>query len=844
MSFKKVVLVDGSSYLFRAYHALPPLTTREGTPTGAMLGSLNMIQKLLKEEEPAYMAVIFDSPQKTMRHEWFEDYKANRIKMPEELAVQIAPLHQMIIAMGIPLIVIPGIEADDIIGSMAYSALKAGLEVVISTGDKDFAQLVQPGLSLVNTMSGEYLDTAGVLNKFGVGPSLIADYLSLVGDTSDNVPGVSKVGPKTAVKWLNQYGSLDNIILKADEIPGKIGQYLRDALDWLPQAKRLVTIYTDIKLDLEPGSLIVQAADTEQLRELWTRYEFKSWLAQLAAPASVPETKSTIDLAITEIQSIEQLDKVFADKTLALLLELEEEQLTKIYFSGVQKIAYSLDLKNVKHIFAALNKLFLEADRTWIGYDLKKSLRMLAANGFKLQGILRDIKIGSYVLNSIHKHDYSSLIKANMPGFAVIELRAAHEEQQALLTMTPALLDLYENLESPLIRVLWEVEDHGVLIDPELLIAQSKRLGDSIHEITEQAYIIAGEEFNLSSPKQLQVILFEKLGLPALEKTPTGQASTGESVLAELALTYELPKLILKHRTLSKLKSTYTDKLPLQADAQNRVHTHFQQALTATGRLSSQDPNLQNIPIRTEEGSTIREAFIAPPGFCLLSADYSQIELRIMAHLSEDPGLVKAFQLGLDVHKATASEIFEVPLDEVNAEQRRYAKTINFGLIYGMSSFGLAKQLEVSREEADAFIKAYFVKYPKVQQFMKDIREKAYEQGYVETLLGRRLYLPELKAKNYQRRQAAERAAINAPMQGTAADIIKRAMLRVQAWCTPFGDNLCMVLQVHDELLFEIKESLLAQAKIEIPALMESVLPLSVPLVVDVGVGPHWRAAH
>lgn len=816
---KSCILVDGSSYLFRAYHAMPPLTNSAGVPTGALYGCLNMLRKLIKEYNPSYLAVVFDSKGPTTRHQYYPEYKANRAEMPEELAVQIAPLQASIRAMGIPLIAISGIEADDIIGTLALQAWDHGLEVLISTGDKDFAQLVKPHLTLVNTMTGSVLDEAGVLAKFDVHPHQIVDYLTLVGDTVDNVPGVEKVGPKTAAKWLKEYESLDNIIAAADTFTGKIGENLRKALPWLPTAKRLVTIDTAIEVPVVVENLVPSSPDLAALKTIFEENDFKAWRAELNGD---DKAEVTVTLETTPLPSIPLNSPVVA---------LLEGELLGIGWEGKY---YSVPQDN------ELFKEWLRDPKAiLVSCEIKELLHHYKAEDSK--ATFYDVGLLSYVKATHKKYELPKDALVNK----LVSLEQTHSLLKADLEAHPPLWDLYASLEAPVMSVLARMEARGILVDVAKLEAQSAVIGARLDKLSETIYILAGSEFNIQSPKQLQEILFEKLGLPVLEKTPTGQPSTGESVLSELAESYELPRHILTHRSLSKLKSTYIDSLPKDVNPETgRIHTTFQQTVTSTGRLSSQSPNLQNIPIRTEEGRAIRSAFIAEPGWELVSADYSQIELRIMAHWSEDPGLIKAFTEDLDVHAATAAEIFGIPLDQVTHDQRRYAKTINFGLIYGMSSFGLAKALKVSREEAQHFIDTYFARYPGVARYMEETREFARLHGYVETLQGRRLYTPDINAKNHNLRQGAERAAINAPMQGTAADIMKVAMIAADKYCAAHGDTIRCLLQVHDELVFEVRKEFVATAKPAVQSLMSSAATLKVPLKVEVGSGMNWDEAH
>jgi DNA polymerase I len=897
---KKLVVVDGSSYLFRAYHALPPLTTSTGFPSGAMVGVVNMLKKLMQEEKPDYFAVVFDTKSKNFRHALYPEYKANRPAMPEELALQIEPLHQIIQAMGIPLIAMEGYEADDVIGTLARIASDHGLSTVISTGDKDIAQLVDDKVTLVNTMTGSRLDAANVRAKFGVNPNQIVDYLTLIGDPVDNVPGIPKVGPKTAAKWLNEYQTLDNLIERAGEIKGKVGEYLRDNLTSLPLSKQLVTIQQDVPVARTPESLLCQPQNTEELKSLLEKYEFKSWLRELGrdAPSSsivsppVPEAKKGIYETVLTLERLQYwLDNLHTHRRFVLDTEttgLDPLQAELVGISLSAKVGEGAYIPlahdypdcpkqlNRDQVLAMLKPLLENPELKVMGQHIKYDKHILARYGITISNISDDTMLESYVLNSTAtRHDMDSLANhylhyktihfedvagkgAKQITFDKVLLEPAteyaaedadvtlrlHEVLSSQLAQDPTLESVYKDIEVPLIDVLWQMEEYGVSVDGEKLAEQSQSIAIELKALEEQATILAGEEFNLASPKQLQVILFEKLKLPIIESTPTGQPSTAENVLQELSHDYELPKVILAHRTLSKLKSTYTDKLPLQINpVTHRVHTSYHQAVTATGRLSSTDPNLQNIPIRTPEGRKIRQAFVAPKGTVFLSADYSQIELRIMAHLSQDEGLQTAFHLGEDIHRFTASQILGIPLEQVTDVQRRSAKAINFGLIYGMSAFGLARQIDESQAVAKAYMEQYFHRYPKVKTYMDSIRKQAEQKGYVETLFGRRLYLPDIRSKNMARKRAAERAAINGPMQGTSADLIKKAMITIHQTLKNQKD-IKMLMQVHDELVFEVKESEIERAKSIVVNCMQNVANLSVPLVVGVGIGKNWDEAH
>ena len=894
-----LVLVDGSSYLYRAYHALPPLTNSKGEPTGAVYGVANMLRKLLREVKPERMAVVFDAPGKTFRDAMFEAYKANRPPMPDDLAAQLPVLMELVEAMGLPLLQVPGVEADDVIGTLAREAAARGEDVLISTGDKDMAQLVDGHITLVNTMTDTVLDREGVIEKFGVPPERIVDWLALVGDTSDNIPGVPKVGPKTATKWLQQYGSLDEIIRHADEIRGKVGESLRAHLDQLELSRELATIRTDLELPVTPDELKIRPPDRERLRELLARLEFRTWLRELEEEAAeagdpLPAAAQAADYEVVLEETrfrdwlarLEQAER-FAFDTETTSLDYMQAEVVGVSFAlapgEAAYVPFGHDYPGApeqldrERVLEALRPL-LESDRPrLLGHNLKYDMNVLANHGIALSGIAFDTMLESYVLNSTaSRHDMDSLALkylghrtvhyeevagkgAKQIPFNAVPLETAgpyaaedadivlrlHAHLWPKLAAEPGLKRVFEEIELPLVPVLSAMERTGVKIDVEQLRQQSRELAEAMHRIEEEAHRLAGAPFNLGSPKQIQEILFERLGLPVLAKTPKGAPSTAESVLAELAETYELPRLILEWRSLSKLKSTYTDRLPEQVDPRTgRVHTSYHQAVAATGRLSSSDPNLQNIPIRTEEGRRIRQAFVAEEGFLMLAADYSQIELRIMAHLSGDEGLLRAFAEGRDIHRATAAEVFGVPEEAVTSEQRRAAKVINFGLIYGMSPFGLAKQLGIDRAEAQAYVEQYFARYPGVRRYMEETRAKAHEQGYVETLFGRRLYLPEINARNQQRRAAAERTAINAPMQGTAADIIKRAMIRVHRWIGEVAPEVRMIMQVHDELVFEVPESEVEAVSARVRELMESAAELKVPLVVDTGIGRNWDEAH
>jgi DNA polymerase-1 len=900
-----LLLVDGSSYLYRAFHVpnLQRLTNSRGEPTGAVYGVTNMLRSLIKEYQPALMAVVFDARGKTFRHDLYSEYKANRPSMPEELSAQVEPLHQLVRAMGLPLLQVPNVEADDVIGTLASAAACQGLDTVISTGDKDMAQLVGNHVTLVNTMSRSTLDSAGVEEKFGVTPAQIIDYLALTGDSSDNIPGVPKVGPKTAARWLATHGTLDNLVAHAGDIKGKVGESLREHLDMLPLGRDLTAIRCDLQLDIAPQDLKVQPPDIAQLRELYTELEFTSLLDELGADTAAgthqrnDADRPVAGTAYETLLSQEQLDSwlirlqqagEFAFDTETTSLDYMVARIVGVSFAVTPGEAAYLPLAhdyqgapqqlNREAVLEQLRPLLESKEFNKIGHHIKYDRNVLANHGINLDGIRYDSMLESYVLGSTAtRHDMDSValkylghtnIKysdvagkgAKQLSFNEVPLETAapyaaedaditlqlHATMWPQLTAIPALERIYTEIEIPLLTVLSDMEQTGVVIDSDMLAQQSRELAQRIVDIEQEAHRAAGQPFNLGSPKQIQQLLFDKLQLPVLAKTPKGSPSTAESVLQELALDYPLPRLILEHRSLSKLKSTYTDKLPQQVCADTgRVHTSYHQAVAATGRLSSSDPNLQNIPVRTEEGRRIRQAFVAPAGKVLLAADYSQIELRIMAHLSADKGLLQAFSEGQDVHRATAAEVFGVSAETVSSDQRRSAKAINFGLIYGMSAFGLAKQLGIARGAAQEYIDVYFARYPGVHDYMEATREQAREQGYVETVFGRRLYLPDIKARNGQLRAAAERTAINAPMQGTAADIIKRAMIDMHRWlASHHALDITMIMQVHDELVFEVPETSVEAARIHISEHMCGAASLRVPLQVDIGVGRNWDEAH
>ena len=924
-----LVLVDGSSYLYRAFHAFPPLTNSAGEPTGAMYGVLNMLKSLISQVQPSHLAVVFDAKGKTFRDEMFEQYKSHRPPMPDDLRKQIQPLHDIIRALGIPLLVIEGVEADDVIGTLAVAASKANQKVLISTGDKDMAQLVDDNIMLINTMNNTLLDREAVIEKYGIPPELIIDYLALMGDSADNIPGVAGVGEKTALGLLQGIGSMAEIYANLDKVAElpirgakKLGDKLLAEKEMADLSYRLATIKTDVALDITPEQLTLGASNNDQLTEYFGRYEFKRWLNEVmngadsitnnneqptkinhyqATPALAQDNsdealpaiqidRSRYETLLTEADLNRWVEKLKQAKLFALDTETDN-----LDYMAANLVGISFALENGEAAYLPLQLDYLGAPKTLekttaltllkpvlenpaiqkVGQNFKYDLTIFARNGIDVQGVAFDTMLESYVLNSTGRHNMDDLAKRylghqtitfeeiagkgkNQLTFNQIPLEKAAEYaaedadvtmklQQVLwekLSKEPTLEKLFKEMELPLLGVLSRMERRGVLIDSDALFLQSNEIANRLSELEEQAYVLAGQPFNLASTKQLQEILFDKLGLPIIQKTPKGAPSTNEEVLEELAFSHELPKVLVEHRGLSKLKSTYTDKLPQMVNPQTgRVHTSYHQAVTATGRLSSSDPNLQNIPIRNEEGRRIRQAFIAREGFTVVAADYSQIELRIMAHLSQDQGLINAFTQGKDIHRSTAAEIFGVSLDEVTSEQRRNAKAINFGLIYGMSAFGLSRQLGIGRADAQSYMDLYFKRYPGVQTFMHDIREKAKAQGYVETLFGRRLYLPDINSSNGMRRKAAERVAINAPMQGTAADIIKRAMIQLDQKLQNDPD-IAMIMQVHDELVFEVRSEKVAFYSELIKTHMESAADLVVPLIVDVGQGTNWDEAH
>ncbi|WP_295006029.1 DNA polymerase I [uncultured Dechloromonas sp.] len=906
-----LLLVDGSSYLYRAFHALPDLRNKAGEPTGAIYGVLNMLRRLESDYKADFKAVVFDPKGKTFRDDWYPEYKAHRPPMPDDLRAQIEPIHAAIKAAGWPVIMVDGVEADDVIGTLATQAAGADIETLISTGDKDLTQLVGPKVRWYNTMSNELLDAAGVEAKFGVPPERIVDYLALVGDAVDGVPGVAKCGPKTAVKWLSQYGTLDNLVAHAESVSGVVGQNLRDHLGFLPLGKKLVTVVCDLP-DLPdlpaPTGLTATPPDNETLRTLYTRYQFRTWLAEIdgpAAAANVPAQTVGIAEAPPPAEKIAVhydtvLDWPLFDAWLAKVeaagLSALDTETTSLDSFAARIVGISLSVTPGEacyiplahtapgvadqlprdEVLARLKPWLESAAHQKVLQNAKYDQHVFANHGIALAGIAHDTMLQSYVIESDKGHDLGQLCSrhlgletisyedlcgkgAKQIGFDQVDIERAaiyaaedadvtlrvHDVLHPQFASEPGLSRIYHDIEMPARQVIWRIERNGILVDADVLSRQSHEMGQKIMALETQAYELAGQPFNLASPKQLGEILFTKLGLPVKKKTASGGPSTDEEVLTELALDYPLPKLLLEHRSLSKLKGTYTDKLPRMVNAQTgRVHTHFSQAAVVTGRLASSDPNLQNIPVRSEEGRKIRTAFIAPAGSSIVSADYSQIELRIMAHLSGDERLREAFAHGEDVHRATAAEIFGVTPLEVGPDQRRVAKSINFGLIYGMSAFGLARQLGLERSAAQIYIDRYFARYPGVAQYMEEARQTARDKGYVETAFGRRLWFPEIRSSQAMRRQGAERAAINAPMQGTAADLIKLAMVAVQDWLDARAMQSRLVLQVHDELLLEVPDGELVDVRTHLPRLMGQVAELAVPLVVEVGVGPNWEAAH
>lgn len=895
---KPLLLIDGSSYLFRAFHALPDLETSDGFPTGAMRGVLAMLRKLPKEYPGSTVVAVFDAKGKTFRDTMYPQYKANRPPMDDRLRKQIQPIHEMVEALGMPLLVVPGVEADDVIGTLAAQATALKQPTIVSTGDKDMAQLVTKYVTLINTMSDTTMDAAGVEEKFGVRPDQIIDYLALMGDTVDNIPGVPKVGPKTAAKWLGIYDTLDELISKADEIKGKVGESLRDNLEQLPLSRELTTIKCDVELAVSADTLQMAEPNVDKLRELYERYEFKGWRDELAGantgatPIAAPSAGRNYECVLDKKSLAKWIKKLKAAPLIAFDTETTSVDYMEAELVGVSfavtpgEAAYvpvahdyvgAPDQISLSDLLSALTPILEDPAIKKVGQNLKYDMSVLARYNVALNGIAYDTMLESYVYNSVAtRHNMDALAAkyldvktvhfediagkgAKQLTFNQIPLEQAadyaaedaditlqlHEALWPQVAKEPTLVKVFEEIELPLLGVLSRIERNGTLVDAGLLGEQSASLAKRAGELQEQVWTLAGEEFNMGSPKQLQKILFEKLDLPVKKKTPKGQPSTAEPVLQELALDYEIPKLIMEYRSATKLKSTYTDKLPLQINQKTgRVHTSYHQAVAATGRLSSSDPNLQNIPIRTEDGRKVRTAFVAAPGNKMVAADYSQIELRIMAHLSKDDGLRSAFANKVDVHRATAAEVFGCALEDVSDDERRSAKAINFGLIYGMSAFGLAAQLGITRGVAQEYIELYFERYPGVRAYMDDTRTLAAEQGFVETVFGRRLYLPEINASNGMRRQAAERTAINAPMQGTAADIIKRAMIKVDGWLAAGTLEAKTIMQVHDELVFEVAQSDVDALITGVTDCMEGAAELDVPLVVDVGIGQNWDEAH
>lgn len=907
------ILVDGSSYLYRAYHAMPPLTNADGQATGAIYGVVNMLRKLLRDYHPEHIAVVFDAKGKTFRNDMYPEYKAHRPPMPDDLREQIEPIHAIVKAMGLPLLMVDGVEADDVIGTLAQQATEQGINTIISTGDKDMAQLVNEHITLINTMNNTTTDIQSIMDKYGIAPNRIIDYLALMGDKVDNIPGVPSVGPKTATKLLQQYDSLEGVIAHADEVKGKLGEKLRETAPILPLSYQLATIKLDVPLDFSPATLNIQPQDQDALISLFKKLEFKTWLTELVRAASTPSSANNAssnhenthdtppsapsenhyETILTEDRLQHWLTKLknaelFAFDTETTSLNYLDARIVGLSFAVKAGEAAYLPLThdylgapeqlNIEHVLALFKPLLEDPTHNKVGQNLKYDRHILLNHNIDLQGIQHDTMLQSYVLDSTAtRHDMDSLAEKYLSRQTIhfedvagkgkkqltfnqidLEQAAPYAAEDADITLQlhqtlwpqvqaiPSLANVYTSLEIPLLPVLNTLERNGVNIDIWMLQQQSDELGHKLDKLEQQAWDLAGEEFNLGSPKQLGIILYDKLEIPILKKTPKGQPSTAEGVLQELADDgYELPQVLMQYRSLSKLKSTYTDRLPEQVNkTTGRVHTSYHQAVTATGRLSSSDPNLQNIPIRSEEGRRIREAFVAPTGFTILAADYSQIELRIMAHLSQDKGLLKAFAAGEDIHRHTASEIFGVSLDEVTGEQRRSAKAINFGLIYGMSAHGLSKQLGIERHQAADYMTTYFERYPGVKRYMESTREQAKLDGYVETLFGRRLFLPEINSSNGMRRQYAERTAINAPMQGTAADIIKRAMIDIHQWLIAEQSAIRMIMQVHDELVFEVPIEKIDMAKAKIEQFMSNAAQLDVPLEVGIGTGDNWEQAH
>jgi DNA polymerase-1 len=901
-----LVLVDGSSYLYRAFHALPPLNNSTGQPTGAVKGVISMLRKLQKDFPGSSLVVVFDAKGKTFRDDLFAEYKSHRPPMPDDLRVQIEPIHRIVRAMGLPLVIVDGVEADDVIGTLARDAAAKSQPVVISTGDKDMAQLVSPYITLINTMTNTTLDEVGVATKFGVPPAQIVDYLALVGDSSDNIPGVSGIGEKTAVPLLTQIGGLDELYRNLDKIAAlpvrgakTLAAKLAAERDSAYLSQQLATIKCDVELPFAIDDLVAGVVDQDELVEVYTQLEFKGWLTELmengaavTPAADPPQHQRNYEAVLTQAQFERWLQRLteadlFAFDTETTSLDYMRAEVVGVSFAIIPGEAAYVPLAHDypgvpdqldrEYVLTSMKSLLESPKHLKVGQNLKYDQSVLANHGIELRGIAYDTMLESYVLDAVAtRHDMDSLALkylgvntihyedvagkgAKQIGFSQVGIEQATEYaaedaditlqlHQALwpkLEAQPSLRSVFEAIDMPLVPVLSRIERNGALVSRELLVQQSHELGLRLLDLEQQAYELAGQKFNLGSPKQLSEILFDKLGLPVTHKTPTGAPSTAEEALAELAEEYPLPRVLLEYRGLAKLKSTYTDKLPEMINpSTGRIHTSYHQAVAATGRLSSSDPNLQNIPVRTQEGRRIRQAFVAPPGYRIVAADYSQIELRIMAHLSADAGLLKAFAQGEDIHRATAAEVFGASLDAVTSDQRRNAKAINFGLIYGMSAFGLARQLDIGRSEAQAYIDLYFARYPGVKEFMDRTRVEAAQRGFVETLFGRRLYLPEINARNGQRRQAAERTAINAPMQGTAADIIKKAMVAVDAWLAADVPDARMIMQVHDELVFEVAEAAVAAFVPQVSERMAQAAALAVPLVVGVGVGNNWDEAH
>ena len=899
---RTLLLIDGSSYLYRAFHALPDLRTRSGQPTGAIRGVISMLQKLRKEEPADFYACVFDAKGKTFRDDVYPEYKANRIAMPDDLTLQIEPLHECVRALGWPLLMVDGVEADDVIGTLACEAQRAGIRTIVSTGDKDLAQLVNDHVTLVNTMSNETLDRAGVERKFGVPAERFLDYLTLIGDAVDNVPGVAKVGPKTAVKWLQQYGTLEGVIAHAGEMSGVVGDNLRKVIDWLPKAREILTVKCDVPLPVAVLDLAFCTPDNNKLNELFDKLEFKALRKEIgeagspadaSPPAPIARARPPLKVQIvnTEIAfgAMQEKLKTAGEVGLWAVPSHPDQMQARIvgvalalatgdsfYVPFGHRYPGAPEQLSAESVLARLQHWLESAESRKRVHDAKLMLHVFSNHDVRLAGLVDDTLLESYVLESHRGHELDVLAERHLNAsptsyeslvgkgaarieFADVDLERAaqyagdrarlvlevHDVLAPQIAVDAKLDKVYRDIEIPVSGVLFAMERAGVLIDTALLEEHGRALGTRMAEIEREAFALAGHSFNLNSPKQICEILFERLKLPVIKKTPSGSPSTDEDVLQTLALDYPLPKLLIDYRGLSKLKSTYTDKLPRMVQATTgRVHTNYGQAVAVTGRLSSNEPNLQNIPVRTGEGRRIREAFVAPPGCTIVSADYSQIELRIMAHLSQDAGLLNAFAQGEDVHRHTASEVFGATADGVTSEQRRYAKVINFGLIYGMSAFGLAQQLGIERGAAQSYMERYFARYPGVAQYMARTREQARSQGYVETVFGRRLWLPEIRSGNQARRSGAERAAINAPMQGTAADLIKLAMVAVHAWLSTARLKSRLIMQVHDELVLEAADTEVERLRGELPKLMSGVAQLSVPLLVEVGAGPNWERAH